>query len=196
MEEEYVVVEGLVRRGRRKRDRLNLRTDAWSIALEQRAFGPRRLMVAFASADGDVRSVADAARMIDETGCHGIALGRGALANPWVFRQFDRWVRTGDPGPRATYHERLDFMRLHLRRLIDWRGGEKYGCVQFRKVATWYTKALRLPKRTQAAMVMLENLSQFEELVAPFAADPPAGWSEYDAQQAHVAVPAGPISHW
>ncbi|MFO0796465.1 MAG: tRNA dihydrouridine synthase DusB [Gemmataceae bacterium] len=146
--------------------------------------------------NGDVRSVADAARMIDETGCHGIALGRGALANPWVFRQFDRWVRTGDPGPRATYHERLDFMRLHLRRLVDWRGGEKYGCVQFRKVATWYTKALRMPKRTQAALVMLENLAQFEELVAPFAAAPPAGWSEYDAQQAHVAVPAGPISHW
>lgn len=63
MEEEYVVVEGLVRRGRRKRDRLNLRTDAWSIALEQRAFGPRRLMVAFASADGDVRSVAHTARL-------------------------------------------------------------------------------------------------------------------------------------
>jgi tRNA-dihydrouridine synthase B len=146
--------------------------------------------------NGDVRSVADAARMIDETGCHGIALGRGALANPWVFRQFDTWVRTGHPGPRATYHERVAFMRLHLRRLVDWRGGEKYGCVQFRKVATWYTKALRLPKKTQAAMVMLENLSQFEELIAPFAETPPAGWSEYDAQQAHIAVPAGPISHW
>ncbi len=146
--------------------------------------------------NGDVRTVADAARMIDETGCHGIALGRGALANPWVFRQFDAWVRTGHPGPRATYHERLEFMRLHLRRLVDWRGGERYGCVQFRKVATWYTRALRLPKRTQAAMMMLENLGQFEELIAPFAASPPDGWSEYDAQQAQVAVPAGPISHW
>ena len=44
---------------------------------------------------------------------------------------------------------------------------------------------------------MLENLAQFEEVIAPFAdAGPPAGWSEYDAQQAQVAVPAGPISHW
>jgi nifR3 family TIM-barrel protein len=147
--------------------------------------------------NGDVRSIADAARMIEETGCPGIALGRGAQANPWVFRQFDSWVRTGHPGPRATYHERLEFMRLHLRRLVAWRGGERYGCVHFRKVATWYTKALRLPKRTQAALVMLENLDQFEELIAPFAeAGAPPGWSEYDAQQAHVAVPAGPVSHW
>ncbi|HEY3788925.1 MAG TPA: tRNA dihydrouridine synthase DusB [Urbifossiella sp.] len=147
--------------------------------------------------NGDVRGIADAARMIDDTGCAGIAIGRGALADPWIFRQLANWVNTGDPGPRATYHERLDFMRLHLRRLVEWKGDEKYGCVQFRKVATWYTRALKLPKRVQQSFVMLGNLRQFEEAIAPFAeAGPPVGWSEWDTQQAHVAVPAGPISHW
>jgi hypothetical protein len=88
-------------------------------------------------------------------------------------------------------------MRLHLRRLVEWKGDEKYGCVQFRKVATWYTRALKLPKRVQQSFVMLGNLRQFEEAIAPFAeAGPPVGWSEWDTQQAHVAVPAGPISHW
>ena len=44
---------------------------------------------------------------------------------------------------------------------------------------------------------MLSNLSEFEEVIAPFArSDAPDGWSDWDAQQAHVAVPAGPISHW
>ena len=147
--------------------------------------------------NGDVRSISDAAKMIEETGCHGIAIGRGALANPWTFRQFSSWVQTGDPGPRATYAERFAFMRLHVRRLVQWKGNEKYGCIQFRKIATWYTRALRLPKKVQQRLVMLENLAQFEEVVAPYAeAGPLAGWSEYDAQQAHVAVPAGPISHW
>ena len=147
--------------------------------------------------NGDVRGVADAARMIDETGCHGIAIGRGALADPWVFRRLARWVETGDPGPRATYAERLAFMGLHLRRLVEWRGGEKYGCVQFRKVATWYARALRFPKRVQQQLVMLSNLQEFEAVVAPFAAaGPPPGWGEWDAQAAQVAVPAGPISHW
>jgi nifR3 family TIM-barrel protein len=147
--------------------------------------------------NGDVRSIADAARMIADTGCHGIAIGRGALANPWFFRQLDSWVRTGDPGPRGTYAERLAFMRLHVRRLVAWKGNEKYGCIQFRKIATWYTRALRLPKRVQQKLVLLSNLAEFEEIMAPFAEGPvPAGWTEYDAQQAHVAVPDGPIAHW
>jgi nifR3 family TIM-barrel protein len=147
--------------------------------------------------NGDVRTVQDAARMIADTGCHGIAIGRGALANPWIFRQFDRWVQTGDPGPRASYTERLAFMRLHLKRLVAWKGTEKGGCVHFRKVATWYTKALRMPKKVQQKLTLLNTLAEFEELIAPFATgDAPDGWTEYDAQQAHVAVPAGPISHW
>jgi tRNA-dihydrouridine synthase B len=147
--------------------------------------------------NGDVRSIADADRMIVETGCHGIAIGRGALADPWIFRQLDNWVKTGHPGPRASYLERLAFMRLHVRRLVEWKGDEKYGCIQFRKIATWYTRALRLPKRVQQKLVILSNLTEFEDVIAPFAeALPPEGWSEWDTQQAHVAVPTGPISHW
>ena len=147
--------------------------------------------------NGDVRTVADAARMIADTGCHGIAIGRGALADPWVFRQLSNWTATGDPGPRGTYAERVAFMRLHLRRLVAWRGTENRGCVHFRKVATWYTKALRLPKKVQQRLVMLSNLTEFEEIIAPFAeAGPPDGWTEWDAQHAQVAVPTGPISHW
>src|SRR5262245_25576162 len=79
--------------------------------------------------NGDVRTIPDAARMIEETGCAGIAIGRGALANPWIFRQLDNWVKTGQPGPRATYAERFGFMRLHVRRLVDWKGSEQYGCI-------------------------------------------------------------------
>src|SRR5262245_25240756 len=146
--------------------------------------------------NGDVRSIADAARMIEETGCHGIAIGRGALADPWIFRQFNNWVHTGQPGPRGTYAERMAFMRLHVRRLVEWKGNEKYGCIQSRKVATWYTKALRLPKKVQQRLVMLSNLTEFEEIIAPFGTEVPAGWGEGEAEQAHVAVPAGPISHW
>jgi tRNA-dihydrouridine synthase B len=147
--------------------------------------------------NGDVRSIADAAKLIDDTGCHGIAIGRGALANPWFFRQLDAWVRTGDPGSRGSYRDRLDFMRTHLTRLIDWRGHELAGCSQFRKVASWYTKALRMPKQTQHRFTMLKSLAEFDDLTAPFReSGPPPGWTEWDAMGAEINVPQGPNSHW
>ncbi len=147
--------------------------------------------------NGDVRSIQDAAKLIEETGCHGIAIGRGALANPWFFRQLDRWVKLGEPGSRGSYFQRLEFMRTHLTRLIDWRQSEYAGCSQFRKVASWYTKALKLPKSVQHEFNMLKTLNQFDELVKPFRdSGPPSGWTEWDATSAEINVPTGPNSHW
>jgi nifR3 family TIM-barrel protein len=147
--------------------------------------------------NGDVMTITDAAHMIEVTRCHGVSIGRGALANPWIFQQFERWVNHGDSGPRATWHDRLAFMRLHLVRLIEWKGSEKYGCTHFRKVATWYTKALRLPKKVQQVMTMLESVAQFDATLAPHVeAGPPPGWTEFETREAKVDVPQGPISHW
>ncbi len=146
--------------------------------------------------NGDVRSLKDAKQLIDNTGCHGVAIGRGALSNPWFFRQLDSWIQTGDPGERATYSDRLHFMRTHLVRLCDWRG-EAFGCAMFRKVASWYTKALRLPKNIQHRFNLLKSIAEFDELLEPFHDDgPPADWSEWDATSAEIPVPVGPNAHW
>ena len=147
--------------------------------------------------NGDVNSIADAARMIADTGCHGLAIGRGALANPWFFQQLSRWVETGDPGPRATYLDRIDFMARHLDRLIEWKQSEKAGCANFRKVAAWYGKALRMTKAEKHKLTMLGSVAEFAEVADRLRADgPPAGWGEWDASAADVAVPAGPNAHW
>lgn len=146
--------------------------------------------------NGDVRTIADAARMFDETGCSAIAIGRGALLNPWFFRQLESWQRTGDPGPRAAWRERLDFMQVHFRRLVQWRG-EHFGCLQFRKVANWYCKTLRTGKEIQQILIRLESVAQFEAMVERILErGEPADWSERDAGEMHIAVPSGPIAHW
>jgi nifR3 family TIM-barrel protein len=147
--------------------------------------------------NGDVRTLADAARMIEETGCHGVAIGRGALANPWIFRQLANWIETGHPGPRATYFERIDFMQRHLLRLCEWKKSEKWGCTNFRKVAAWYGKALRMPKDDRHRLTMLASLADFEAVATRLRqAGPPPGWGEWDAHAAQVEVPSGPIAHW
>jgi nifR3 family TIM-barrel protein len=146
--------------------------------------------------NGDVRTIADAARMFRETGCAGIAIGRGALANPWFFRQLDSWLRTGDPGPRAGWAERLEFMGTHFRRLVGWRG-EHLGCLQFRKVAAWYCKSLRTGKEIQQELIRLSSVTMFDEIVARIRdrGEPP-DWAERDAGEPHIPVPAGPVAHW
>ncbi|MGL6097115.1 MAG: tRNA dihydrouridine synthase DusB, partial [Fimbriiglobus sp.] len=89
------------------------------------------------------------------------------------------------------------FMARHLRRLCDWRGGERWGCAHFRKVAAWYGKALRVPKDDRHRLNLLASLADFDAIADRLRAQgPPPGWGEWDAQDAHVAVPAGPIAHW
>jgi len=146
--------------------------------------------------NGDVRSIRDADRMLRATGCDGIAIGRGALANPWMFRQLNRWLATGRPGPRGTYDERLDFMMNHFRRTVDWRG-EWAACIQFRKMSAWYCKSLRAGKVNQQILVMLDKPQTLYDLIARLREQgPPPGWVDSDSLDANVHVPAGPIAHW
>ena len=60
--------------------------------------------------NGDVRSVADAARMIRVTGCQAVSVGRGALANPWIFRQLVEWESTGSWSPSGSFDDRLGLL--------------------------------------------------------------------------------------
>jgi nifR3 family TIM-barrel protein len=144
--------------------------------------------------NGDVRTLADAARMFDETGCHAIAIGRGALLNPWFFQQLQRWEATGDPGPPPGYFERLDFMETHLRRLVELRG-EQFGCLQFRKVANWYCRVLKPGREVQQTLVMLDTLATFGRVVGRLREQgPPPGWQAGAAPS--IPVPKGPNERW
>src|SRR6185437_13770141 len=79
-------------------------------------------------ANGDIRTIDDAATMFAETGCAAISIGRGALANPFFFRQLDGWARTGEPGPNPSYDERIDLMARHFHGLVS-RRGDRHGCL-------------------------------------------------------------------
>jgi nifR3 family TIM-barrel protein len=146
--------------------------------------------------NGDVRSVADAEEMLRATGCAGIAVGRGALLNPWFFAQLQSWQETGDPGPAATYAERLAFMDRHFHLLVEDRG-DYFGCLTFRKVANWYCRALHPGRDVQQRLVRLGSVAEFEEILDRLrAAGPPRGWDQRAQLACPVRVPTGPIEHW
>jgi nifR3 family TIM-barrel protein len=146
--------------------------------------------------NGDVRSISDAERMLRHTGCAGLAIGRGALLNPWFFRQLAHWEATGEPGPSPTPLQRLDFMDRHFHLLAQLKG-ERFGCLTFRKVANWYCRALRPGRDVQQQLVRIESVAMFEEIVSrlrgALAARPAEAW---DGAELTISVPAGPVSHW
>jgi tRNA-dihydrouridine synthase B len=146
--------------------------------------------------NGDVRTLADAERMLRETGCAGIALGRGALLNPWFFGQLERWEQSGDPGPPAGYLQRLTLMDRHFRLLVEHQG-ERFACLTFRKVANWYCKVLRPGRAIQQQLVMIDSVDHFASLVEQVR-EIIAGRSEDDLPEVELAVrtPSGPIEHW
>ncbi len=85
--------------------------------------------------NGDVKSVADAHRMLEETGCDAVMIGRGALGNPWLFRELE-----GGPGPTAA--ERHELVMEHFEAHVAFCGDERRAVRQFRKHLGWYAKGL------------------------------------------------------
>src|SRR4029077_10499583 len=136
-----------------------------------------------------------AARMLTETGCAGIAIGRGALLNPWFFAQLERWEATGEPGPPATYRERLELMERHFRLLVE-QQTERFACLSFRKVANWYCKVLRPGKAIQQQLMLIGSLAHFESLVDQVReVIAGRGADEFPDADVGIRVPSGPIEH-
>ena len=89
--------------------------------------------------NGDVRSADDALRMLTETGCDGVLIGRGALGNPWIFRQARALLEEGRHLPPPTRGEVLRLAREHLRRSVADRG-LPWGLLEMRKTLAAYLR--------------------------------------------------------
>jgi tRNA-dihydrouridine synthase B len=140
--------------------------------------------------------VADAVRMLDYTGCAGVAIGRGSLLNPWIFTQLAHWEETGEPGPFPTWAQRLRFMERHFHLLVETRG-ERFGCLTFRKVANWYCRVLKPGHHVQQALIRIDSPAVFDGIVAelrerPIAADE----RPWTGSEVKIHVPSGPNERW
>ncbi len=91
--------------------------------------------------NGDVFTPEDARRMLDDTGCDGVMIGRGALGNPWMLYRTVRYLETGELLPEPGVREKMDIAILHMDRLMKLRG-ERVAVREMRKHAAWYLKGL------------------------------------------------------
>ena len=146
--------------------------------------------------NGDIRNVADAARMISETGCHGISIGRAALANPWIFRQLTEWEHSGSYAPAGTFDERLGLM-LQQFICLEERHGSERAIVLFRKMAHWYLKGMRILKRLRGDFQSVRTKEEMNHAIDQIRqAGPVDGNRTGVLTDVEIPVPTGPVDKW
>ena len=146
--------------------------------------------------NGDVRTVADAAVMLRETGCHGVSIGRGALANPWIFRQLVEWETTGSFQPAGTFDERLALMRRQFRYLAELKGADS-AIISFRKMAHWYLKAMHVRARLRHEFQLIGDSDELDAYFRRLSNEGPvSGHRTGELPEMHIPVPSGPVERW
>jgi len=101
--------------------------------------------------NGDIWSAADALRMIDETGCDAVMIGRGAMGNPFIYRETVALLEEQRELPPPTLDERYHAAQKHLDLAIEYKG-EHTAVREMRKHFAWYCKGLRGASRVRGAI--------------------------------------------
>ncbi|MGN0318177.1 MAG: tRNA dihydrouridine synthase DusB [Lachnospira sp.] len=114
--------------------------------------------------NGDIKCGADAARMMKETGCDGVMIGRGAQGNPWIFREVTRYLKDGTVLPKPDIAEICEMMMRHANSLCESKG-EYIGIREMRKHFAWYTMGVRHAAALRNEVNKVTVLREFEELV-------------------------------
>ncbi len=115
-------------------------------------------------ANGDVTSAGDALRLLEETGCDGVAVGRGAMGNPWLFREIAAAL-AGEPIPAPPpLSERLRVLRRHIYELCEEKG-EWAAMQQARSHAGWYMRGLRGAAALRRDCCALQTFSDLDRLI-------------------------------
>ena len=122
--------------------------------------------------NGDVWEAADALRMMRETGCDGVVVGRGCLGRPWLFRSLDRAFAGLPDDPQPTLGEVASVMRRHAGLMAAWLGEDK-GCREFRKHVSWYLKGFGVGGETRNRLALVSTLAELDDLLATLAHDEP-----------------------
>lgn len=114
--------------------------------------------------NGDIFSASDAVRMMAETGCDGVVVGRGCLGRPWLFAELSaRFAGREEPTP-PNLGEVAVVIRRHAELLADHHGEDK-GLRELRKHVAWYLRGFPAGSEVRVAMALVKTLAELDGLL-------------------------------
>ena len=114
--------------------------------------------------NGDVTDGESAEKMLVQTGCDGVMIGRAARGNPWLFRQIAAYLRDGRTLPAPSMEEKKKMILRHAALQLESKG-EYTGVREMRKHLSWYTAGLPGSARLRGAVNQVESFAELEKLV-------------------------------
>ncbi|MFI5954821.1 tRNA dihydrouridine synthase DusB [Cryptosporangium sp. NPDC051539] len=115
--------------------------------------------------NGDIWEADDAVRMVRETGCAGVVVGRGCLGRPWLFADLAAAFAGRPERVRPRLGEVAVTMRRHAELLAEWKG-EAWGLPDFRKHVAWYLKGYPAGSALRRELAMVSTLAELDDLLA------------------------------
>ncbi len=112
--------------------------------------------------NGDVTDAVSAAKMLDETGCDGIMVGRASRGNPWIFREINAYLDTGKIIERPTKEEVRSIILKHAALQLKYKG-EYIAIREMRKHVAWYTTGLPHSAKLRQMVNEMETVAKLEE---------------------------------
>ena len=114
--------------------------------------------------NGDVTTPELAKKMFDETSCDAVMIGRGAIHNPWLFRDTKHYLQHGEVPPPPSIEERVELLKRHYEFSVKYKG-ERKGVIEMRKHLSGYLRGLPYIAKFRLELMQFERLEPiFEKL--------------------------------
>ncbi|MCI8373145.1 MAG: tRNA dihydrouridine synthase DusB [Lachnospiraceae bacterium] len=117
--------------------------------------------------NGDITSPEAAVRMLEETHCDGLMIGRAVRGNPWLFAQIKHYMEKGEPLSRPSKAEVRDMILKHARLMLEYKG-EYIGIREMRKHVAWYTAGYPHSVQVRRKCNEIESLHALEILLEKY----------------------------